>query len=374
MRIAYIKHYKINNLKCMLALFILSGFYQANAENSLSLAQVQENTYPVKRYLDATIEAVHQATVSAQTSGRITSISVDTDDNVEKGMVMITLRDKDQRAAFKAAKGNVEEARSENDRVKKLYEQKLVAKALLDKSEARLKSAHAAYEKADEELENTIIRAPYSGIVVKRHVEVGEMARIGYPLITGLSLEKLRATVEVPQSLIHVVRQQKSVSVLIDAEKNQIIKSNDITISPYADVNSHSFTMRLNLPAGEFGLYPGMFVKVVLIKGEKQYMVIPSAAVVQRGELTLVYVVDSQQRLYLRNVRLGQTFDSSELIKPAVKAAEDGQTEKIIAQNTGDSAAAYVEVLAGLNSGENVVLDPIKAIALIKQQGASGNE
>ncbi|MDH5735282.1 MAG: efflux RND transporter periplasmic adaptor subunit, partial [Gammaproteobacteria bacterium] len=294
-----------NCLLPVLFVFALSFATSIRADTDLPLSQVQYLTLPVKQYLDATVEAVNQATVSSQVSGRITDIYVDTDDYVTKGMLVMKLRNKEQQASVNAAKGNDEQAQADYARIKQLYEQQLVSKAELDKVEARLKTTKAALAQAQEALDNTEIRAPYSGIVVKRHVEAGEMAHVGQPLMTGLSLEQLRATVEVPQSLIQVVRQLKLARVLL-AGNEQVIAADDITISPYADPKSHTFTMRLVLPAGDHGLYPGMFIKVVLITGEKPYLVIPAQAVVQRGDVAAVYVSDARQMLHLRQVRLGQ--------------------------------------------------------------------
>ena len=98
---------------------------------------VKEVQIPQLRVVDATIEAVQQATVSAQTSGRIIEINVDVDDYVEKGTVILRMRDKDQRAAFDAARARFEEAEAEYQRVKDVFEKKLVAQAALDRASAQ---------------------------------------------------------------------------------------------------------------------------------------------------------------------------------------------------------------------------------------------
>jgi len=291
---------------------------------------------PQLSIVDATIEAVQQATVSSQVSGRILEINFDVDDYVEKGQVIIRLRDKEQRAAMDAAQARYDEAQAEYTRVKEIYAKKLVAKAALDRAEAQLKATRAARDQAQEALDHTVIRAPYSGIVVKRLVEVGETARPGEPLMTGLSLEKLRAKVDLPQSLIYTVRQHKEAWAWVGPDRQTRVKAESLTISPFADPDSHTFLVRVNLPQGDHHIYPGMYTKVAFVTGQVTHLVIPVQAVAHRSEVTAVYVKDAKGGLSLRQVRLGDVLPDNQ-----------------------------VEVLAGLSAGDNVVLDPVAAAAAI---------
>lgn len=230
----------------------LSSALAAELESATASLQ----TRPLERVLDGRIEAVHEATVSAQTSGRVVEIHYDVDDYVEKDALLLQFRDKDQRARYNAAKANYDEARAEFERVKDIYEKQLVAKSVLDKAEARLKSTKAAFEQASEELEHTRVRAPYSGIVVKRHVEVGELASVGQPLFTGISLELLRASVDIPQEMVRVVRQRQAARVLLDRNGQSSVDAESLRISPYADTRSHTFNVRVRLPEGITGSIP----------------------------------------------------------------------------------------------------------------------
>src|SRR5688572_32526333 len=98
----------------------------------------------------------------------------------------------------------------------------MVAKATYDKALADLQSAQArvdaaasAAKEAREGLDYTTIRAPYSGIVVARHIEVGEIAAVGKPLMTGLSLEELRAVVHIPHEHMGPLRKHRSARVIL---------------------------------------------------------------------------------------------------------------------------------------------------------------
>ena len=309
-----------------------------NKNVASNIVEVKKIAMHEFRVVDATIEAVHQATVSSQTQGRITEITVDVDDYVSKGTVIIKLRDKEQRAAFDAANANHEEAAAEFKRVQEVYAKKLVAKSQLDKARARVKAARAKLDQAKESLDNTQIRAPYSGIVVKRHVEIGETARPGQKMMTGLSLEKLRAIVNLPQSLIHKVRQYKKTWVWVGKDLKQRIQAESLTISPYADQESHTFLVRINLPDGEHHVYPGMHTKVAFITGERQSLVVPEKAIARRSEVTGVYVKQNN-KISFRYIRVGSTL-------------EGGQRE----------------ILSGVSEGEQILLDPVAAVIAIKAQ------
>jgi len=301
----------------------------------LASAKVTAVSLPQLRYVDASIEAVHQATISAQVSGRITEIAVDVDDYVAKGTIIVRLYDKEQQAALNATKARFDEADKEYKRVSDIFKKGLVAKAAVDTAEAKFKSAKAAMEQAQEALENTRIRAPYSGIVAKRHVQVGEMARVGSPLLSGLSLEKVRAVVELPQSLIYAVRQYKKAWLVVGKDRQTRIAADSLTFSSSADPDSHTFTLKLNLPAVDHGMYPGMSTKAAFMVGEVTRLVIPKQAIARRSEVTGVYV-QTEQGLLFRQIRLGQDVDNS-----------------------------LVEVLAGLAQEDEVVLDPQAAVAIV---------
>ena len=319
----------------------LVSAWVGSAPVKLSTAEVRLVQAPRERVLDALIEAVKQATVSAQTSGRVIEINYDVDDYVEKGDILLRFRDKEQRASYDAAQANYDEAQSDYKRTTELFEKKLVARAMLDKAEARLKSARAQRDQAKENLEYTQVRAPYSGIVVQRHIEVGEAAAVGQRLFTGLSLESLRATVNVPQDIVNTIRSKQQARVIIDRKTGKSLPAESLIISPYADPTTHSFTVRVNLPAGDYQIYPGMFVKVGFVLDEVQQLVVPASAVTHRSEVTAVYVLDEQQGIHYRQVRVGRRYGDNDVV-----------------------------ILAGLTAGERVALDPIKAVVRYKEQQA----
>jgi len=320
----------------------------------LATEVVQPVTVPAERELDGVIEAVNQATVSAQTAGRVAEILYDVNDFVPAGEVLLRLRSTEQRAGLQQAEAaRVEarareaEAQSRYARIRDMHERKVVAKAQLDQvaaerdaAVARLAAATAAAESAREGVAYTEVRAPYAGIVTGRLVRVGEAVAPGTPLMSGLSLEKLRVTVDIPQSLVEQVRRLRQAAVYVDGRR---IEATQVTIFPQADPATNTFRTRVDLPPNSADLYPGMFVKVGFVTGEGPRLLVPKSAIVARSEVTAVYVVDDDGRLALRQVRTGGAF--------------------------GDR----LEILAGLAAGERVALDPAAALRSLSLPVARDN-
>ena len=186
-----------------------------------------------ERVWDGRVEAVNQATVSAQTSGRIAELPFDVNDFVDAGDVVMRFTDTEQKAALSRAEASSQEARARLaeasqafERFSKMIENNSVSQSQLDQSranrdaaQARLNAARSGVETAQEQLEYTVVRAPYAGIVSKRHVELGELVSPGQPLISGLSLQQLRVNIDVPQSMFHSVRTIGKAFAYVDGKR-----------------------------------------------------------------------------------------------------------------------------------------------------------
>ena len=337
---------------------IVGSFLLWSSLTGAAAAAVPFETVPVayevaprERIWDGRIEAVNQATVSAQTSGRIAELPFDVNDFVDAGKVIMRFTDTEQRAALTRAQASFEEgqaryaeASQEFERVSNMFENGTVSQSRFDQAtanrdaaQARLNAARSGVETAEEQLEYTVVRAPYAGIVAQRHVELGELVSPGQPLITGLSLQSLRVNVDVPQSMFHAIRTIGKAFVYIDDER---IAGTDVTFYPVADAAANTFRVRVELPDGSATLYPGMIVKVGFVVGETRRLLVPADAVLRRSELSAVYVA-SGERTLLRQVRLGRRY--------------------------GD----FIEVLAGLSEGELVAADPVAAGIYLKEQSGA---
>lgn len=339
---------KFNHLTIFLLILMLSS--NAKSEE-IPTTTVNLQVMPLEQLLDGTIEATKKSTVSAEIAGRITQINFDVDNPVEKGDVLVRIRDNEYKARLRKAQAALNEAKAQQEdaklefvRAQDMFKKNVVSESQFDSADAALKGAKArvaaskaAVAEAKEQLNNTIVKAPFSGVVKERHVELGEVVNPGKALMTGLSLNELRAVVDVPQTFINAIRAHKQARIIV-VENNKTIASDSMTIFPFADPKRHTFKIRVNLPKGIENLFPGMLVKVAFVIDTTQRLLIPKKALVQRSEVNAVYVLNDNGGIKLRQVRVGHANEE------------------------------HVEILAGLDAGETISLDPVAAGIMLKRQ------
>ena len=317
---------------------------------SLETVVIQTTSGPLERVVDGTVEAVNQATVSAQTTGRVAEILFDVNDVVPAGAVIMRLKGTEQRAMLSGAQAGLAEARARNaeaaaayQRIADMYQRHVVSKSQLDQATdnrdsaaARLTAAQAGTTTAAEGMGYTEVRAPYGGVVTKRLVEVGELVTPGTPLMTGMSLRDLRVNTYIPEAVLDKVRAVNKAAIYVGDKR---IEATRITIFPEAATASGTFRARLELPPGSLALAPGLYVRVGLVIGEATRVEVPTSSLVEQSEVTGVYVVDEHNQPSLRYVRPGR--------------------------RTRDQ----VEIVAGLSPGERVAIDPVAAAARLTADG-----
>lgn len=332
---------------------LLLAAVAVNAVELPDTAPVQYREVAQTYIADGLVEAVRQSTVSAQISGRVVEINFDVGDHVNKGQVILRIDEREavqavagSQAQLMQAQANMQNSKAAYERAKQLFVKKFISQAALDKAQAEYKVA-LAQTQASEALagQSRLMRgyaavlAPYSGVVAARLVELGEMVMPGKPLMTGFDPAEMRAVADLPQGKLASIGVRGKIEAMVEAPSlNRWIKPTSATLHPVADTRTHSTKVRMNLPKNVAGIYPGMFMRVHFVIGKINKLVIPFSAVLRRGEVTAVYVVDENGAVKLRQIRLGD-------------ATLDGA----------------VEVLAGLNQGEKVALDPVKA-GIIKRR------
>jgi RND family efflux transporter MFP subunit len=212
----------------------------------------------------------------------------------------------------------------EFDQIKARYQG---AQAHREMARAAQAQAKAALQQARTALGYTHIVAPFNGLVTEKKADVGMLASPGMPIFTVEDIKHYRLEATVNESDLHYVRQGQQVSVSIDALGNRELKGKVIEIIPAADPASRSFLVKLEMPSDP-GLRSGLFGRAQFLRGQRTALLIPRTAVVERGQLQGVYVLDQSGIAGLRYVTLGK------------------------------ASAQQVEVLAGVEPGELLISDP----------------
>lgn len=300
------------------------------------------------RSAPGTVESRRKARISAEVSGRVEALPFDAGDAVKAGDTLVRLDDDDLQAqmevaqsALAAAEARLEEARQGFRRTKSLYEQDSASQQQMDQATAALHQAEAHRSQAKAEirklrirLDKTTVKAPFAGVVVSTHIETGELAQPGTPLITLLDPERLRLVARVQESRIPGLMGNGEARIRIPA-LDRDFPAERVTIVPQGDERTHTFQVRLRLPEGT-PASAGMFGRAEFHMGSFQSLVVPETAIVRRSEITGVYVV-ADGRVSFRLIELGER-------------THEGR-----------------EVLAGLAPGDRIALDPERALRYLKE-------
>jgi RND family efflux transporter MFP subunit len=323
--------------------------------SNVPVTVAQKTTVPDWLEAVGTVHAAQTVQVSSQMMGNIVEIRAREGDRVQNGQVLATIDDAQPRSAADQAKAALAVAENEVSaadsdlilaqatllRYQQLYDKKSVSPQEFDEIKARYRSAEArrdmtragkaqasaALTQAQTSLSYSQIRAPFSGVVTDKKADAGTLVSPGMPIFTLEDTRSFRLEVTLDESDIHLVHVGQIVPVNIDGLGNAQLSGKIAQIVPAADTASHSFLVKVELPA-DTRLRSGFFGRAHFPRGERSSLFIPRISLVERGQLQGVYVLDANQIAGLRYVTLGRS--------------------------TGEQ----VEVLSGLQAGERLVAAP----------------
>lgn len=276
--------------------------------------------------MPGTVQARRLAALSARMPASVVELPYQEGQWVKAGAVVVRLDDAALRAAVAAAEAGLKAAQSDLERTKSLLEKGAATPRELEQMTAAASGAQAQLTAAKDGLSYSALRAPFDGRVASRRVNLGDVANPGMPLIEieGEGGFELKATVE--SALAATLRPGARLKAQVDGQAAPLVATVN-AIAPAGDPTTHRFEVKADLPAAS-GLRAGLFARL-LVPGVTvdPKLVVPSAAVFERGGLTGVFV------------------------------AADGKARlRWIA--TGAREGSVVEVRAGLEAGERVVLNP----------------
>lgn len=300
--------------------------------------------------IDGTIQPVRQATVASQVAGNVMQLAVKAGDRVKAGQLIARVDARDTSAALQRADAALAQAQAEAtnarlnaERTRDLRTKGFVSQSATDVADNQLRAAQAAVEQAQAARAQAALArgfsqvvAPFDGIIGATHLDTGDLAAPGRPIATLYAPGALRAVVQVGVSRADAVRQAQRVQVLLpDGRAVTPVRSTELAT---ADAVSQTIEWRLDLPAdAQAAVRPGQMVTVRFDGAaakpapDAAAMLVPAAAVLRRGELTAVYVVQGE-RFVLRAVRLG-----------------------------ADRGRDGIVVVAGLKPGERIAADALRA-------------
>jgi len=305
---------------------VAPGLLELPKDKVLSSYTVNLSNQPKVESIPAGIRAREATLVSSQILARVKSIHVRAGDNVVAGQLLVTLESEGLKAQLAqavamedAAQASLTEAKDTLERTQTLKDKGLVSQSVLDNAVAGFRrynsevvAAKQRIQAAQTALEYSIITSPFSGVVVERSAEPGNMASPGQLLLSLYDPLTLQIEADVRESLATHLDIGRKITVKI----NSIGKNIDATIVeivPAADPNARSFLVKAGI---EFNpnLRPGMFARMLIQDGTEEVLLVPIDYVKSYGQLDMVWLLKNGV-LNRRFVRLGKTdFNQIEVI------------------------------------------------------------
>ena len=290
-------------------------------------APVTRATLNVEVTAVGTLRADETVMIRPEIAGRVATIHFKEGQAVTAGDALVTLDQDEYKAQLAGSSAQVGLEESSYRRLQDLQRKNLTSQQNLDETKARLDAARAQQELNRVRLERTVIRAPFAGTVGLRLVSPGAYVKPGDDIANLESLGAMKLDFRVPETYLARLSVGQTLAARVDAWPDQSFEGNIYAIDPALDPETRTVLLRARLPNKGSKLRPGLFARVSLILERRENaLVAPEQAIVPVGQKTLVYrVVDG--KAVMTPVKLG--------------LRQPGQ----------------VEILEGLNAGDQVVTD-----------------
>jgi membrane fusion protein (multidrug efflux system) len=286
-----------------------------------------------QRRIDVGLEAIGTAVanesvdITSKTTNLVTVIRFNDGQLVRAGQVLVELDRQTAEANLAAASAAFDESRSQWSRSRELLSTGAVSRSQFEQLEATMKSNEARVAAARAALEDTYIRAPFSGRVGLRRVSLGALISPGTVITTLDDTNTIKVDFAVPEVNVGALKSGLSVIARTAAYPGREFSGKVVSVDSRVDPATRSVVVRGTVPNGDGALKPGMFLTVALRQDERPAILIPEEAVVPEQARQFVYVMQGGAAVAKREVTLGRR--------------EPG----------------YVEITAGLDAGDRVVVE-----------------
>ncbi|MDR3625457.1 MAG: efflux RND transporter periplasmic adaptor subunit [Ignavibacteriaceae bacterium] len=306
------------------------------------------------------VVAQRKAAVASKGTGRLVYLGVVEGDKVRKDQIIARLEDSDVRAQLDEAKANLElqesslkDAGNNYERQKALLKTGSASQSSVDAAESNYKHvlasinvAKAQVQAAEVALENTIIRAPFTGTVLTKDADVGEIVA---PLAAGVNskaavvtiadMSSLQVEANVSESNIEKISFEQESEIILDAYPGQSYAGYVAKVVPTADRTKATVLVKVGFKNYDARVLPEMSAKVMFLSkdsnkpamGQQPLLVVPSTAIINRNGKHVVFIVKNNEAVQVQ-VTTGQQFDSFIEIKSGLKNGDqiiDNITDKI---------------------------------------------
>jgi len=271
----------------------------------------------------ATLEAERDVQVFAEAQRRVVELRVEEGDAVRGGELLIRLQDDAQRSALNKAEIELRQATREHGRQKSLYERSLVSEQVFNDAALIFDQAEIVVEDARRNLAYTEVRAPFSGIVTERMVNVGDYVTLNQPLFRVIDFDSIVARIYVPEKELPALATGLDARLKAEAIGAMEFVGTVDRISPVVDPGTGTVKVTVATPRQE-GLRPGMYVEVELVTAvHEDALLLPKRAVVYDNDQLFVFRLGEERRV--ERVKVEPVLEDVESIEPKGDLAEGDQ-------------------------------------------------
>ncbi len=263
----------------------------------------------------ATLEAERDVRVLAEAQRRVVELKVEEGDAVRAGSLLIRLQDDAQRSALNKAEIELRQATREFDRQKSLFEQNLVSEQAYNDAALVFDQAGIAVDDARRNLAYTEVRAPVSGIVTERMVNVGDHVTLNQPLFRIVDFDSIVARIYVPEKELPALATGLETRLTAEAIGGASFFGSVDRISPVVDPGTGTVKVTVATPRQE-GLRPGMYVEVELVTAvNEDALLLPKRSVVYDNDQLFVFRLGDERRV--ERIKVEPVLEDIENIEPA---------------------------------------------------------
>ncbi|HSR69470.1 MAG TPA: efflux RND transporter periplasmic adaptor subunit [Acidobacteriota bacterium] len=307
----------------MIAFAAASFISSAQAADRSPVGYTEAISHPVQGSvtLPGSVVSRTVSTVASEVGGLVVEMPVREGDRVKQGDVLIALRQRSLRLQLAASQATLKEEEAHRrfaelnyQRMQGLFEDAVIsrqelddAKYQLDARVGRVERLHAEIERLMDDLERTVTRAPFDGIVIEKHAELGEWVSEGGDIVQLLSMDTLEVQVDVPERYYGHLQRRARAEVRLETSPDVRLQAPIAVVIPRAHPQARTFPIRLRLPANERRLAVGMVVQVTLPLGDSQQAVmVPKDAVLTDASDPRIFILTEDDRVRPVSVEMGR--------------------------------------------------------------------
>ena len=349
---------KFRQIKAAMAVY---ASFQPPPEAVTTIIARQES-WPTTITAIGTVAAVRGVTVSADLPGIVETIAFDSGDSVKQGDVLVQLDTRQEQAQLSAAEAQRDLARANLQRMRSLIEQRIVAQAEYDQAEAAFKQAEATGVEIRATIGRKTIRAPFSGVLGIRQVNLGQYLAGGAPVVSLQSLNPIYVNFSVPQQ--HVAALKAGTQVRASIENSELKTPGRVTaIDSVIDPSTRNLQVQTTFGNADSRLRPGMFVQTNAVIGRAETVVtLPGSAINYAPYGDSVFVVDtlkspngeSYRGVVQRFVKLGESRGDQVAVRTGVNAGEEIVTSGVFKLRNGAAVLVNNQVQPSNNPAPRV--------------------